>query len=207
MHASKIWIVVAVAVAAGFFGGRAWTGEDEQPSGGMDPSLMQPGEEHKAMADVVGTWDLVSEMTAPGGQTMSTKGTATFEMILGGRYLVQKVKADPMMPGGGPFEGLGIEGYDRVAKQHFSTWFDNMGTGHMDSTGQRSEDGKVLHDDGRGRLRRGTDEVPRGHDEDGPRLVALILDPKTVDRILSHRRERGLESAFEGPPARAPPAA
>ena len=37
--------------------------------------------------------------------------------------------------------------------------------------------------------------------------VALILDPKTVDRILSHRRERGLESAFEGPPARAPPAA
>ena len=38
-------------------------------------------------------------------------------------------------------------------------------------------------------------------------VVALILDPKTVDRILSHRRERGLESAFEGPPARAPPAA
>ena len=150
MHASKIWIVVAVAVAAGFFGGRAWTGEDEQPSGGMDPSLMQPGEEHKAMADVVGTWDLVSEMTAPGGQAMSTKGTATFETILGGRYLVQKVKADPMMPGGGPFEGLGIEGYDRVAKQYFSTWFDNMGTGHMDSTGQRSEDGKVLTMTGEG---------------------------------------------------------
>ncbi len=38
-------------------------------------------------------------------------------------------------------------------------------------------------------------------------IVAWILDPKTVDRILSHRRERGLESAFEGPPARAPPAA
>jgi len=37
-------------------------------------------------------------------------------------------------------------------------------------------------------------------------VVAWITDPDVVDRILRHRRERGLESVFDTPPARAPPA-
>ena len=36
-------------------------------------------------------------------------------------------------------------------------------------------------------------------------IVAWITDLDVVDRILKHRRERGLESVFETPPARAPP--
>jgi SAM-dependent methyltransferase len=38
-------------------------------------------------------------------------------------------------------------------------------------------------------------------------VVAWITDLEVVDRILKHRRERGLASAFETPPARAPPVA
>jgi len=38
-------------------------------------------------------------------------------------------------------------------------------------------------------------------------VVAWITDLDVVDRILRHRRERGLDSIFETPPARAPPAA
>lgn len=38
-------------------------------------------------------------------------------------------------------------------------------------------------------------------------ILAWITDLDVVDRILKHRRERGLESVFETPPARAPPAA
>jgi hypothetical protein len=38
-------------------------------------------------------------------------------------------------------------------------------------------------------------------------IVAWITDLEVVDRILKHRRERGLSSVFETPPARAPPAA
>ena len=38
-------------------------------------------------------------------------------------------------------------------------------------------------------------------------IVAWITDLEVVDRILEHRRERGLESIFETPPARAPPRA
>jgi hypothetical protein len=37
-------------------------------------------------------------------------------------------------------------------------------------------------------------------------IVAWITDLAVVDRILKHRRERGLASVFETPPARAPPA-
>ncbi len=145
MRGSKLLVVVAVAVAAGFFGGRAWTGEGDGdgPACGMDPALMQPGPEHQRMAELAGSWDVAGEFTQ-GGQSMKTESKATFEMILGGRYLVQKVEGDAMVPGGEPFEGLAIEGYDKVAKQYFSTWFDNMGTGHMDTTGQASADGKTL---------------------------------------------------------------
>ena len=43
------------------------------------------------------------------------------------------------------------------------------------------------------------------HGRDGGR--DWITDLDVVDRILRHRRERGLESIFETPPARAPPRA
>lgn len=38
-------------------------------------------------------------------------------------------------------------------------------------------------------------------------IAAWITDRDIVDRIRRHRRERGLASVFERPPARAPPAA
>ncbi len=42
----------------------------------------------------------------------------------------------------------------------------------------------------------------------GHAKVPAVEDPLWVPHLVEeHRRERGLESAFEGPPARAPPAA
>ena len=38
-------------------------------------------------------------------------------------------------------------------------------------------------------------------------LIQVKQKPATVDRILAHRRRRGIESPFEGAQARAPPAA
>jgi len=48
------------------------------------------------------------------------------------------------MPGMGPFNGLGIYGYDNVGKKFQSTWIDNMGTAMMQGTGELSSDGKTL---------------------------------------------------------------
>lgn len=36
-------------------------------------------------------------------------------------------------------------------------------------------------------------------------ILAWITDLDVVDRIRKHRRERGMESVFDTPPARAPP--
>jgi hypothetical protein len=39
------------------------------------------------------------------------------------------------------------------------------------------------------------------------KVVAIVTDHPVVDRILGHRRARGMESVFDTRPARAPPAA
>jgi Protein of unknown function (DUF1579) len=144
---------LVMVAAVSFLGGRAWSGEGDEggQAGGFDMSLTQPGPEHAHLKDLVGTWNVEGEMwMAPGEDPAKSTSTATFELMLGGRYLVQKVKGDPMMAGMPPFEGFGVSGYDRVAKHWFATWFDNMGTGVMLTTGQMSEDCKTLTLEGSG---------------------------------------------------------
>jgi hypothetical protein len=62
------------------------------------------------------------------------------ETILDGRYVRSVWKGEVM---GMPFEGHGTDGYDNVAKQHVSSWVDNMGTGIMYSAGTCDESGKT----------------------------------------------------------------
>ena len=51
----------------------------------------------------------------------------------------------------------------------------------------------------------GHSTVPVTEDGTGTgKLVGLITDPRVIDRILAHRKARGLASPFE---SRAPPAA
>jgi len=73
------------------------------------------------------------------GEPMVTTGRATYEWILGGRYLKSTHKSEMM---GMPFEGMGLDGYDRAQKHYFSLWFDTMGTGYMSLEGNASPDGK-----------------------------------------------------------------
>ena len=93
-----------------------------------------PGPAHQEMAKMSGSWKMeVTSWMAPGAPPQTSPGTATFTMIMGGRYLQQTVKSEF---GGMPFEGLGIEGYDNATGEHFGTWFDSMGTGVMVSRGK-----------------------------------------------------------------------
>jgi hypothetical protein len=43
---------------------------------------------------------------------------------------------------GMPFEGMGLDGYDKGKREYFNVWLDNMGTGIMMLTGHASADGK-----------------------------------------------------------------
>jgi hypothetical protein len=45
--------------------------------------------------------------------------------VLGGRFLESEFKGEL---GGGPFEGIGLTGYDNSKQRYVGTWIDSMGT-------------------------------------------------------------------------------
>jgi hypothetical protein len=86
------------------------------------------------MAAMAGHWTFTMSMwMAPGQPPMQSSGTMEASAILGGRYLPSTYKGSMM---GMPFEGHGLDGYDNVKQEYFSTWVDNMSTGVMMSTGK-----------------------------------------------------------------------
>ena len=84
-----------------------------------------PGEEHKALEPLVGTWKASTKMWMGGPEPVTSEGTCEVSWIMGGRYLMAKHTGNMM---GQPFEGLEIVGYDKRFAQYVSTWIDNMGT-------------------------------------------------------------------------------
>ncbi|MGI9013544.1 MAG: DUF1579 domain-containing protein [Phycisphaerales bacterium] len=119
---------------------------DLQDPANMDPAAMEqmmqdamekygnPSEEHAMLAKLAGEWECdVKWWFAPGMPPESSPGTASFEMILDGRYLLQTFNGNW---DGQEFTGNGLMGYDRMNKQYQSVWVDSFGTGMGFSTGQ-----------------------------------------------------------------------
>ena len=63
---------------------------------------------------------------------VESKGTVTREWILDGHFMREDVKASSDF---GPFEGLGILGYNNVDGQYEFVWFENQSTAVMMETG------------------------------------------------------------------------
>jgi hypothetical protein len=119
-----------------------------QDSGEMNEEMqawmeyMTPSETHNMMAESVGEWTTKSTFwMEPGGEPMVSEGTATAEMLLGGRYLQMTNKGNVM---GMDFEGISTVAFDNASKEFINTWIDNMGTGLMICKGKFNEEtGKV----------------------------------------------------------------
>ena len=77
----------------------------------------------------------------PDTPPMVSTGAGTAEMILGGRYLLEKMSGTAM---GMPFEGMGITGYDNMTGVVTSVWYDNMGTMTLVATGKYEKPGTPL---------------------------------------------------------------
>lgn len=104
---------------------------------------MTPGEPHEMLASQAGTWKLtVKFWMEPGGEAQVSEATSVRQMIMGGRYLEEKVDGVSM---GQPFQGHGITGYDNVSGEYWSTWIDNMSTGVMMLHGKADDTGKVTY--------------------------------------------------------------
>lgn len=101
-----------------------------------------PGTQHLDLAKMAGTWDtVVKSWMDPAAPPTESKGISEMKMILGGRYLHQSFKGEMM---GMPYEGMGYTGYDNVQKKYIGVWFDNMGTGMMNSVGDFDPDTKKM---------------------------------------------------------------
>jgi len=100
-------------------------------------ALMTPGEHHKVLDALVGSWDYsMSHRMTPDAPMEVTSGTSENAWILDGRQLKQKVSGTFEMNGETHnFEGIGLIGYDNMKSEYTSIWIDNVGTGTMVSTG------------------------------------------------------------------------
>ena len=99
-----------------------------------------PGPDHKLLASLTGTWTFMTKMwMAPGAPPETSTGSAVYTPLMGGRFIQGDYTGTF---GGMTFQGLGLTGYDNVAKHFTATWADNMGTaimlmtGHYDSAAQ-----------------------------------------------------------------------
>lgn len=101
-----------------------------------------PGEPHRGLAGMVGTWDAeVTSWMDPGQPPMKSKGVSENRMMLGGRWVESRFTSEMM---GQPFEGIGYTGYDNYKKKYIGTWTDTMSTGVMMSEGTMDAAGKVM---------------------------------------------------------------
>lgn len=101
-----------------------------------------PGEGHKVLEPIVGTWDVQMTMwQAPGAPAQVSKGVSEDTWVLGRRFVRESVHSEF---NGMPFEGLGYTGYDNFKKQYVGSWMDTMGTMMMTMTGSADPSGKVI---------------------------------------------------------------
>ncbi len=119
----------------------------------MMMEMMKPGENHKLLANGVGTWDYhVKAWMSPDPNSAPTEssGTAVTRAVFDGRFFISEHAGKMQMPGPDgkmmdmDFKGIGTEGYDNAKKKFVATWIDNMGTGIMGLEGTYDAGTKTL---------------------------------------------------------------
>lgn len=155
---TRTGLIGLLGVCGLVMGGMVVVGGSAQPEGEMPFPLPEgwtmadmqkcmiagtPGERHAEMMELVGAWDGKGQMwMGPGMEPVDMSCVMEVEGIMDGRYI--RFDFDGEMPGMGTFRGSGWTGYDNVAGQYQSTWIDNMSSGIMFGTGERSADGKTM---------------------------------------------------------------
>ena len=101
-----------------------------------------PGEPHKKLESMIGTWDTkVTMWMDPSKPPQESTGTSENKWVLGNRYVQENFEGTFM---GQPFSGIGYTGYDNITKKYTGTWMDSASTATMNMTGKAEADGKVM---------------------------------------------------------------
>ena len=100
-----------------------------------------PGDHHKALNPMVGTFDVKLKFwPAAGAPAQESTGKSVNEWVLGGRWVQQRFDGTFMSA---PFNGIGYTGYDNVKQTYVGTWMDSMSTSMMTSSGGPDASGKT----------------------------------------------------------------
>lgn len=125
-----------------FLSASALLADDQELTREEVMELGQPGEEHERLAVMVGSWNTEMKMFLPEfEEPLVSEGSAEFELILDGRFLVQDFEGDI---GGTPFSGHGMSGYDRIQEKYIGTWMDSFNTGMMTLEGTYDEEADTM---------------------------------------------------------------
>lgn len=123
--------------------------KNDQQDASMEEIWMKfvsPNENHKVLGLLAGDWNYVVKFKmAPNSEIEESNGISRNKMIMGGRYLRQRVRG---ITHGKPFQGMGYIGYDNAKKQYEAIWFDNLGTGFMIGTGSYDPKTKAFSEEG-----------------------------------------------------------
>jgi hypothetical protein len=104
--------------------------------------LATPGEPHKQLASLAGSWTTKTKSwMEPNKPPMESTGACEDKTLLDGRFLQQECTGEMM---GQPYTGIGVHGYDNLTKKYVTTWMDSMGTGIFFMDGTASADGKTI---------------------------------------------------------------
>jgi hypothetical protein len=144
---TSVWWAVLLSLGMVLVGSAA-PAEDRKDAAPDEKALMEammkagtPGEPHKHLAALAGSWDLTLKMWLdPSKPASESRATSEAKIIMGGRYLEEKVTGEF---GGMQFLGQGLTAYENLQKKYTFVWIDNMGTGVSTATGSYDADKKT----------------------------------------------------------------
>jgi hypothetical protein len=145
--------------------------------------LAVPGEPHKLLARLEGSWITKTKAwMEPGAPPMESTGTCEQRMLMDGRYLQQEYTGRME---GDSYSGINLIGYDNHTGKYVSTWIDSMSTAIYCFEGSSDEDGRTI-----------TQECSYDDPVRGPlrwRSVSRIIDDDTIEYEMFITPEGGSE--------------
>jgi hypothetical protein len=167
MNRRVLWCGLAVAVATLLVAGEVVSQEKgsgkpdkgtpppekkptTQPAGGEDMAKMMeamtklgaPGEYHKHLEGMIGSWNVAGKFwMAPDAELQESKGTSEMKWMLGGRFVMHEYSGQFQDM---PVNGVGYIGYDNMKKQYVSVWLDTMSTAIYTETGECDASAKTF---------------------------------------------------------------